>query len=731
MHTRYQYTTTSIRHVRRRGIKGFLILAVSGAVAASAWAQKPATDPCTIHDTKGNMPGDRRQVTPLIDHPLKDPSICKGPEGWYYLTGTDGTPIVGDGVDFENNDGARIWKSRDLKQWELVGKVMDLSVKHSGQDRPQDKPLGWWRYAVGKPGVPDSPMVRYVQAPEIHYLKGTFWIAYSISGEGTGLLKSKSGKAEGPYEPWGEISVVKILNRRRTHQRHSFRGGSASLFQDDDPPSQEGSGVAGGSVYWLYGDGLIAKLKDDLTGFAEPPRQLLCENPDKTGDKCMDYPRKVGRDGYHLIKRDGVYYLFATDFLTRAGENCQDVYVASSDKVYGPYSERNWSIPHCGQTTLFEGPDGRLMATYCGNDRHAAFRDRPGVVPMGMSLNDAVGYIFRPKKPLPRRLLNVNTERYLWHKLAPVARTIRDVYACVGEDGAMYYIGSHTKSSTADGTGGKLFLHRSTDMVNWEPIEVWDWEKQEKLFKTPYKYDPREKGGYSYMDPEVWPINGTFYIGYKCYGGNPGSFLLKSVSGKIAGPYEPVDITYDFAVPSFFQDDDKKRYLATNNKIQEVSPDMTSIVEETPERWTYPYDSSSNYGDGAGSMFKYNGKYVYFRCGQDSRHQQLYTQGNIHCYIWNYMVAPSLDGPWTREKVVGPHTGHSGVPVQDKFGNWWMPFFGCEGSPAMPCWGYTMGGMHPVEIIEENGELTIRLADKLPDYVEKALAQKQETTHEN
>ena len=63
---------------------------------------------------------------------------------------------------------------------------------------------------------------------------------------GSGLLKSTSGKAEGPYEDLGLIT--------RT-------GRDPSLFVDSDD-----------SVLWVLGPGLVAKMKDDLTGLAEAPR---------------------------------------------------------------------------------------------------------------------------------------------------------------------------------------------------------------------------------------------------------------------------------------------------------------------------------------------------------------------------------------------------------------------------------------------------------------------------
>ena len=47
--------------------------------------------------------------TKLFDTPLRDPSICRGPDGTYYLTGTS-EPFWG----FNNENGIRVWKSKDL-----------------------------------------------------------------------------------------------------------------------------------------------------------------------------------------------------------------------------------------------------------------------------------------------------------------------------------------------------------------------------------------------------------------------------------------------------------------------------------------------------------------------------------------------------------------------------------------------------------------------------------------
>ncbi len=664
-------------------------------------------DICDLLGQKG-LPAKRWQVQPLIGHPLRDPSICRGPDGMYYLTGTDGTSISGDGVDFDNNDGIRIWKSGDLRDWELAGKVFDIGLpvmKH-----PDDSPggrQGWRRRPVAKPGMADAPVVRGVQAPEIHYLRDTFWIAYSMGGLDTALLKSASGKAEGPYVEWSVMDLGAMHGGSGSATRMTFKGGSPSLFADDD-----------GSVYWLYGSGSIAKLKEDLTGFAEGPRKLLCHNP----DKAMDYPLEVGAGGYHLTKHKGKYYLFAADFVTRAGESCEDVYVAWSDNVYGPYSERRWSIPHCGQTTVFTGTDGNLWATYCGNDPHAAFRDRAGIVPLGFTRSDHPTTV-RADADFPRKLQAVNTERYPWHRLFPVTDyPMRDVQACLGPDGAVYYTGSHVGNL---GKEGKLYLFKSTDMVNWTPTVIWDWDRQAKLFAEPFA-DPRktDKAGiFSFMDTEVWFLNGTFYVGYAVYGSKPGMYLLRSTTGKAEGPYE-FATNEIICQPSYFKDDDGKVYYSANSQNAPWKPDMSGPIKPGwGQNPAWPSDGSSNIGDCSGQTAKILGKYAHFTTGQDGFGKVANSTSELGCYTWNYMTADHIEGPWSRERVIGTHLGHSGI-FQDRHGNWWNAFFGCEGSPGMPSWGSSLPGAAPLEVKMENGELIIAISETFPDYTEKALQER-------
>ncbi len=255
-------------------------------------------------------------IEPLFDYPVRDTSICIGGDGNYYLTGTTGHPTW-----WKTNEGIRVWKSADLKHWELLGLVWKIED-------------GTWQKKM-------HGDARALWAPDIHYLKGTFWLTYSMNFGGCGLLKSTTGKAEGPY-----IDV---------HPDEPITGNiDASLFQDDD-----------GTVYFVWQNGLIARMNDQMTDLAEPPRHLK-----PTGAK------QVGFEGAYVTKKDGRYYLICADFI--AGDyHCM---VAASENLHGPYGPRYQAIPHGGHNMFFTDKQGNWQATFFGNDPRAPFRERPAIL---------------------------------------------------------------------------------------------------------------------------------------------------------------------------------------------------------------------------------------------------------------------------------------------------------------------------------------------------------------
>ena len=176
---------------------------------------------------------------------------------------------------------------------------------------------------------------------------------------GSGLLKSTSGKPEGPYQDMqpGERLGDEI---------------DASLFEDDD-----------GAVYFLWHSGKIARLKADMSGLAEPYHWLRTTTTDANpkhhsglcagifGAKSFDH---VGYEGAFLFKSGGRYYLCCSEIF----DGRYSCAVATATNIYGPYGERYEAIRHGGHNTFFKDGRGRLWATFFG----PPWPERPAILPI-------------------------------------------------------------------------------------------------------------------------------------------------------------------------------------------------------------------------------------------------------------------------------------------------------------------------------------------------------------
>jgi xylan 1,4-beta-xylosidase len=270
-------------------------------------------------------------IAPLFDQFLRDTSIVLAPDGMYYMTGTTGGPEV-----MAVTADLSVWKSDDLWHWTTVRQQPRQSTVVWNIDRDGT----WMKPITMRDGQPFRPL----WAPEIHYINGTFWIPFSVPRHGVELLKSNSGKAEGPYEI--ALNPDKPLTS----------GIDGSLFQDDD-----------GTVYFLNGGGWIARMKPDMSGLAEPLRHIVSASG-----------REVGFEGVYLFKEKGTYALCAADFVS--GE--YNTYIATSKSLNGPWSERYLAVPHAGHANFFRDKQGRMWSTFFGNDRNSPFHARPSLVPM-------------------------------------------------------------------------------------------------------------------------------------------------------------------------------------------------------------------------------------------------------------------------------------------------------------------------------------------------------------
>jgi xylan 1,4-beta-xylosidase len=277
-------------------------------------------------------------INPLIDVQVRDTIVCRGGDGNFYLTGSTGENI------WAYNRGVELWKSSDLVKWHYIGLVWDLDKE------------GTWEKAW-RP-LHDNPC-RAIWAPEIHYLRGNYYICLSIAPTGISILKSTTGKPEGPYvhafSP--DKPIINAID--------------PTLFEDDD-----------GSIYFTASSGTrIVRLKEDFSGLAEDFRPVQLMGPDHMpthhAAKCAGRgSNDLGTEGAVLFKANGRYYLGAADEYEGRYSTC----LAMSDNIYGPYHMRHEAVPCAGGTGFFQDHGGGWWTSFFGNDTQSPFREKPAIV---------------------------------------------------------------------------------------------------------------------------------------------------------------------------------------------------------------------------------------------------------------------------------------------------------------------------------------------------------------
>lgn len=282
-------------------------------------------------------------IKPIWDVHMRDAVIILGGDGNYYLTGSTGDNI------WNYNDGVELYRSKDLKTWDYLGLVWSI-----------EKDGGWekqWRDRK-KP-------VRAIWAPELHYIHHNYFICLSMPPGGISILKSTTGKPEGPYV-------------HATNPNKPLLGGigpipasfliDPSLFEDTD-----------GKVYFVQGPAdKIYRLKDDLSDFDGEPIQVELIDNDTNPNHRRDTIKtnQLGFEGATLFKRNGIYYLGSTDKYEKRYSMC----LAMSKNIRGPYTLRHESVPCNGGTKFFKAKNGDWFTCFFGDDANAPWREKPGII---------------------------------------------------------------------------------------------------------------------------------------------------------------------------------------------------------------------------------------------------------------------------------------------------------------------------------------------------------------
>ena len=267
-------------------------------------------------------------IRPLADIHLRDPYIMTGADGRYYMTGTY------DPVDWSNTKEIHVYRSDDLSAWEDLGAVWNY-------ERDAD-----WQKKL----IPDGSSP--IWAPELHYIRGDYYICYSLGwGAMAGsVLKSKTGLPEGPYEDICGRALFDYID--------------STFFTEDD-----------GTVYAIFSDGQYAVMSRDMRRMVTVKRSLVSESG-----------QPVGFEGCCVIKINGLYYLCSAAYTThyRADGSSYlsyDSYYAVSSRFEGPYSERRLLLINGGHGNLFFAKDGTLYTTAFSGP----LNERPGLAAIDIS----------------------------------------------------------------------------------------------------------------------------------------------------------------------------------------------------------------------------------------------------------------------------------------------------------------------------------------------------------
>lgn len=368
-------------------------------------------------------------LKPVMDYPIRDVSICKGPDDLYYMTGTTGDPdmwaVTGD---------IKIWKSADLHHWlPVITKPRKRSTVWNA-----DRDGTWERKIQLRDGAPFRPL----WAPEIQYFNHTFWLTYCLPRLGSGILKSTSGKAEGPYEK--TLATDAPFNEDI----------DPALFKDDD-----------GKTYFVSGEGKINPLKDDLSGASGAAVLAVPANA-----------KHVGFEGAFLFKRNGIYYMSCAEFVN-GDYHC---FVASSTHIYGPYSNRYLVIPHGGHNTFFKDKTGQWWATFFGNDKNAPFRDRPALIKVEFDQNNKI-ILVNDQPPLPGALAALNTPVIFKGDKNTAYRDPAIVYA----KSQFYLFFTLSKTEKDDKVYTYTAMSTSADLKKWSAVKILTPKDQNLDYSSP------------------------------------------------------------------------------------------------------------------------------------------------------------------------------------------------------------------------------------------------------
>ncbi|MGB3626136.1 MAG: glycoside hydrolase family 43 protein [Henriciella sp.] len=293
----------------------------SAPQASFSWFQYTGDDPAF-----SRPPGPDGYLNPVLAGFYPDPSITRGPDGYYLVHST-----------FSYFPGIPVFHSKDLVHWEQIGNVID------------------------RPGMLDFDglgLSRGVFAPTIEYHDGIFYVANTCVDCGGNFIVT----ATDPAGPWSDpvwLPDVGGIDPSLFFEED----GSVWIMNNDEPPG--GSTYSGHRAIWFR------QIDPETFQSISEPIVLI-----DGGVRPEDKP--IWIEGPHIYHVDGGYYLSAAEGGT-AVDHSQ--VVLRSKELTGPYEpyeknpiltqrhlapDRPNPITSVGHADLVQDADGNWWATFLG-----------------------------------------------------------------------------------------------------------------------------------------------------------------------------------------------------------------------------------------------------------------------------------------------------------------------------------------------------------------------------
>lgn len=285
---------------------------------------------------------------PYTQVQMRDTHVIPNPDdGKFYTVGT----LFWGGKDKDGNAGFRLYESENMKDWHAGPWIMKQS------ELPED---AWYQTRFW--------------APEIHKINGKWYFTFNCGGpvsvnrdlyvdfHGSGIWVAD--RITGPYK---DLTAQPLA---------PWPSNDLTLFQDDND-----------KVYAFFNDGFfdmkknpdakhsiyVAEVDLEKGELKEDPHKLLTQ---------QDGFESMGIEGAHVVKVEGVYYLFYSGW-----KGGYAVGYATASNIYGPYTRAKENplfgaqhagglvvngvvdnkIDHpyreIGHNQIFKGPDGRFWTS--------------------------------------------------------------------------------------------------------------------------------------------------------------------------------------------------------------------------------------------------------------------------------------------------------------------------------------------------------------------------------